>query len=68
MPGVLREYWNGGFTKYIECTFSYKGLGFPNDASVRERHPYFKFHIVSPDKTNKNKKSIVGLYLGPNNL
>ena len=26
MPGVLREYWNGGFTKYIECTFSYNGF------------------------------------------
>ena len=26
MPGVLREYWNGGFTEYIECTFSDKGF------------------------------------------
>ena len=36
-------------------------------AFVSEKHPSFKFHIVSPDKTNKNKKPIVGLYLGPNN-
>jgi len=36
-------------------------------AVVSEKHPSFKFHIVSPDKTNKNKKPIVGLYLGPNN-
>ena len=39
-------------------TFSDKGYGFPNDASVRERHPYFKFHIVSPDKKNKTQKLI----------
>lgn len=48
--------------------YSDKGVEIPKHAFVSERHPSFKFHIVSPDKTNKNKKPIVGLYLGPNNL
>jgi len=37
-----------------------------NNKLVSEKHPSFRFHIVSPDKSNKNKKPIVGLYLGPN--
>jgi len=35
--------------------------------SATDKHPSFKFHIVSPDQTNKNKKPIVGLYLGQAN-
>ena len=34
-----------------------------NQRIVSEKHPSFKFHIVSPDKKSKNKKPIVGLYL-----
>ena len=34
-----------------------------NHESVGDNHQSFKYHIISLNKTNKNKKPIVGLYL-----
>ena len=48
--------------------YSDKGSWIPKHTFVSKRHPPFKFHIVSLDKTNKNKKLMVGLYLCPNDL
>ena len=34
-----------------------------NPVYASDNHPMFKYHLVSLDNTNKNKKPIVGLYL-----